>query len=310
MPNYKNAFYRNRKIFRRDENFLGLDSPVSDFSKAKVVILPVPYDATTSIKPGTRQGPAEIIRASYLLEEYDEELKDRPCRFGIHTLNSIEANLDNPHKMVERVALVYKQLLKDKKFILMLGGEHTISIGAVSTLRKKHKNFSILQIDAHADFRDEYEGTAFNHACAARKMISYAPITQVGIRCVAPEEVKNIKKFKNRLKIFYAREINSEYVNDTAWVGKVIDTLSDKVYLSLDLDGLDISIMPAVGTPLPGGLGYYQVLRLIKEVFKRRTVIGADMVELCPLSENIAPNYLAAQLAYKIIGYKNKYEKK
>ncbi|MBU1613413.1 agmatinase [Patescibacteria group bacterium] len=305
MKNYKNVFYANREIFRRDKNFLGLDSPFSDFEFAKSVILPVPYDATTSIKSGTRNGPEEIIRAAYLLEEYEEELGTRPCQHGIHTLNEIEPDLRGPNKMVERIYGVWKELLKDEKFVLMLGGEHTVSGGAVKALKEKHESFSVLQLDAHADIRDNYEGTEFNHACAANQMIKYADnIVQVGIRCVAPEELDNIKNFKDRLHIVYAKDVNHEYVKDKKWIEKVIDKLGDKVYLSFDLDALDPSIMPAVGTPLPGGLGYYQSLELIKRVFETKEVIGADLVELCPLPENIAPNYLAAKIAYKILGYK------
>lgn len=307
MSKYKNAFYLNREIFRRDKNFLGLDPEVADFETAKAVILPVPYDSTTSIKNGTRNGPEEIIKASYLLEEYEEELGTRPCRHGIHTLNEVEPDQSGPDKMINRVYTIWKELLKENKFVLMLGGEHSVSSGATRALAEKYKNFSILQIDAHTDLRENYENTDFNHACAAHKMIGCAQnLVQVGIRCIAPEELDVMEQLRkeHRLYTVPAIEVNHEYVKDKKWINKILSKLGDKVYLSFDLDGLDPSIMSAVGTPLPGGLGYYQSLELIRRVFEEKEVIGADLMELCPMPEDIGPNYTAAKIAYKILGYK------
>jgi agmatinase len=304
MSSYKNALYQNKKIFRRDLNYLGLEGKASDFNFAKTVILPVPYDSTTSIKTGTRGGPLEIIKASYLLEDFDIETNTEITKNGIHTLNELEPCLDNPKSMIDRVQLVTTELYKEKKFTVMLGGEHTISVGAVVSAKKYYPDLSILQLDAHVDMRSDYENTPYNHACAARRMIEYAPITQVGIRCIAPEELKNLSKFKSKLHTFLAEDINLEYTKQKNWIDKIISTLSKDVYLTIDLDALDPSIMPAVGCPLPGGLAFFQTLRLLKRLFETKNVVSADVVEYCPMSDNIAPAYLAASLVNKIISYK------
>lgn len=264
---------------------MGLDK--QDYKSAKVVIFPVPYDSTTCWKSGTREGPQAIIEASRHIELYDIETKKDPSTAGIFTLPLLEPSKNSPEETIARVKLVIDKILKDKKFPLMLGGEHSITLGAVQAFKEKFSDFSVLQIDAHADLREEFEGTKYSHACVMRRVRDLGiPVTQVGIRSISEgEEVKDI---------FFAPELP---------VDKIISTLKESVYLTVDLDGLDPSIMPSTGTPVPGGLNWFELLSLVKQLAQRRKIIGADVVELCPLPTLHAPNFLAAKLVYKIISY-------
>ncbi len=273
-------------------NFGGLD--FQDYAKAKVAIFPVPYDATTYYKSGAKDGPRAIIDASRHMELYDVELKRDMSQIGIFTLPEIVCSKNSPREAVRDIKKAVSQLLADKKFILMLGGEHTISIGAVAAFREKYKDLSVLQIDAHTDLRNEFEGTKYHHACAMKRVRDMGvSVTAVGIRSQDEAEAEYIKK-EGIKSIFYAPQIPLQ---------KIISTLSKNVYLTFDLDGLDPSIMPATGTPEPGGLGWYEVLNLIRQVAKEKKIIGADIVELSPLPGIVFPDFLAAKLAYKIIGY-------
>ncbi|MDP3093730.1 MAG: agmatinase [bacterium] len=273
-------------------NFGGLEN--QSYEKAKVVVFPVPYEATTYYIGGTKEGPKAVIDASRHMELYDIELKRDVSQIGIFTLPELVCSKNSPQEAVRDIKKVVSRLLADKKFILMLGGEHTISIGAVAAFREKYKDLSVLQIDAHADLRNEFEGTKYHHACAMRRVREMGlSITAVGIRSQDETEAEYIKKEKIK-SIFYAPQIP---------VQKIISTLSKNVYLTFDVDGLDPSIMPATGTPEPGGLGWYEVLDLIREVAKTKRIVGADVVELSPLPGIVFPDFLAAKLAYKIIGY-------
>jgi len=270
-------------------NFGGLEE--QDYEKAKVVVFPVPYEATTSYISGTKWGPKAMIEASRHLELFDIELKRDVSRIGIFTLPELSCSKNSPREAVKEIKKVVTQLLKDKKFVLMLGGEHGITPGSVAAFKEKYRDLSVLQIDAHSDLRNEYEGTNFSHACAMRRVRDLGvAVTAVGIRSQEESEADYIRKEK----IFYAPKIP---------VQKIISTLSKNVYLTFDIDGLDPSIMPSTGTPEPGGLGFYEVLNLIKQVAKARRIVGADLVELSPLPGMVAPDFLAAKLAYKIIGY-------
>ena len=266
-------------------NFLGLDE--QDYTTAKVVVFPVPYNSTTYWKSGTKDGPQALIEASRHIELYDLETKKNLAETGIFTLPLLEPSKNSPKETMERIEKVVIQLLNDKKFPLMLGGEHSITFGAVSAFAKENKDFSVLQIDAHSDLRDEFEGTKYHHASVMKRIKDLGiSVTQVGIRSASADE-----KFEN---VFLAPELP---------VDKIISTLRDKVYLTFDLDGLDPSIMPSTGTPEPGGLGWYETLNLIKEVARQRKIIGADVVELDPIPGLSAPDFLAAKLVYKIINY-------
>ena len=284
-------------------NFLGLNEEDSALETSKVVILPVPYERTVSFGRGTSKGPHSIIYASRSLELYDDELGYEPYEVGIHTLPELESNVD-PEQMVGDLSEVCSELLDSGKFIITLGGEHSITYGAVKGHKNKLGEFSVLNIDAHCDLRDSYEGTKFNHACVMRRILEEGiSVTEVGIRSYSAEEAEFIKKGKD-LKIIHAREIKES--NQNKWIDDTISTLSPKVYISVDMDAFDPSIVPGTGTPEPGGLDWYQVIRLIREVFQSRDVIGIDIVELAPIAGITGPDVLAAKLAYKAIGYKFK----
>ena len=270
-------------------NFLGLEK--QDYQKSKVVIFPVPYSSTTYWKAGTKDGPHAIIEASRHIELYDIETKKDPSKEGIFTLEPLEPSKNSPKETMERIKGVIDKILQDKKIPIMLGGEHSITLGVIESFKEKFSNFSVLQIDAHADLRDEFEGTKYHHACTMKRIKDLGiSIIQVGIRSISEEEIE----YAEDKNIFYAPEIPVE---------KIIDALKENVYLTLDLDVLDPSIMPSVGTPEPGGLSWYEILNLIKEVTKKRKIIGADVVELDPIPGLSAPDFLAAKLIYKIISY-------
>lgn len=266
-------------------NFLGLDG--QSYEKSKVAVFPVPYNSTTYWKSGTKDGPQAIIEASRHIELYDIETKKDSSKKGIFTLPLLEPSKNSPEETMARIKGAVGKLLSDGKFVLMLGGEHSITLGAVQAFKEKFSDFSVLQIDAHSDLRDEFEGTKFHHASVMKRIKDLGvSITQVGIRSMSEgEEGENI---------FLAPELP---------VDKIISTLKDNVYLTFDLDGLDPSIMPSTGTPEPGGLLWYETLDLIKKVAQKKKIVGADVVELDPIPGLSAPDFLAAKLAYKIINY-------
>ena len=278
------------------KNFAEIPESFSGYNNSMVVVLPFPYEKTTCYVKGTENGPDAILRASSEMELYDEELGN-VFEAGICTLKPLKVN-DKPELMVGVVYKNIKNLLKDEKFIVTLGGEHSITSGIVMAFKEKYNDLSVLQIDAHADLRKEFEGSRHSHACAMRRTMEICPVVQVGIRSLSYEESEFIKEKK--LKIFWAKDI----VDNDKWFDDSIKRLSKNVYITLDLDGLDSSIMPSVGTPEPGGLGYYQILRFIKKVCEKRNVVGLDVVELCPNEHNVAPDFTAARIVYKLIGYK------
>jgi agmatinase len=276
-------------------NFGGLER--QNYKSSKVVIIPVPYESTTYYMSGTKEGPWAIINASRHMELYDAEDGRNISKIGIFTLEELEPSKNSPKETISRIENVITQILNDEKFPFMIGGEHSITLGAASAFKKKYSshNLSVLQLDAHTDLRDEFEGTKFHHATVIRRISQdlKMPITQVGIRSISEEESEYLKESKKN-NIFYDKRFSNE---------EVINTLKENVYLTLDLDVFDPSFMPSVGTPEPGGLGWYEVLDLIKEVAKNRKIIGADVVELSPIPGFVAPDFLVAKLVYKIIGY-------
>ncbi|MCD6505285.1 agmatinase [Candidatus Poribacteria bacterium] len=280
-------------------NFMGIEGPFSRFDNASVLILPVPYEGTTCYGAGTRRGPKAIIDASRSLELYDEEIGEEIYRCGIHTLPEMEPLVEGPAFMVERISSIVEDLYQTGKLIVLLGGEHTISIGAVRGI-SRYTDLSVLQIDAHADLRDSYQGSPYSHACVMRRVREVCQgAVQVGIRSISAEEMEFVVDKKLEDEIFFMKDI----IGDEEWKENVIRKLGQNVYITIDLDGLDPAIMPAVGTPEPGGLGWYEVLSLLKEVAEARKVVGFDVVELAPVPGLIAPNVLAARLIYKLIGY-------
>ncbi|NYZ78736.1 agmatinase [Candidatus Micrarchaeota archaeon] len=274
-------------------NFPGIEPELSAFEKAKVVVFPVPYDSTTCYRSGTRNGPHAIITASRQMELYDEELGYEPARVGIHTLDELEPSMNSPKETIDRVEKVVAGIIESKKFPLMLGGEHSISLGAVRALLKSRKDMSVLQLDAHGDLRDEFEGTKFGHTSVMRRISELCDTVQVGIRDMSLEEAEFARKKK--LKIFYARNPPKP--------AEIVSRLKKDVYVSVDLDVFDPSEVPAVGTPQPGGMHWYEVLAILKELASKRNVVGFDVVELCPIEGDVSSDFLAARLAYKFLGY-------
>ena len=285
------------QFFFPPRNFGSLPAPKADFQSAKVVILPVPYDSTTAYKSGARDGPMAIIDASQYLELYDLELDREIYHVGIHTLPEVQTVMSGPEGMVRRVYQVAKELLEAGKTIVMLGGEHSLTLGMVRAYQERYEGLSVLQLDAHADLRDEYEGAKYSHACVMRRVWECCPIVQVGIRSLSLEEHQFLQQ--QRLEPFYMEE----FAQDRDSVAKVVSSLSDIVYITIDLDVLDPAMMSAVGTPEPGGMGWYELVELVRAVSQQKRVVGFDLVELCPREGPISCAFLAAKLAYKVIGY-------
>jgi len=275
-------------------SFGGLPNGADDLEEARIVILPVPFDGTVSYRTGTRDGPRAIIEASRNMELYDEELGLEVSDIGIFTLNELEPTLKSPEAMTLRVRDRVGAILKSEKFPVMLGGEHSITIGGVMALKTQYPELSVLQLDAHGDLRDAYWGSPYSHASAMRRALEFAPVTQVGLRSASREEAKRLRE--NAERIFWARDIAGK----RDWLEGMINGLSDQVYLTIDLDVLDPSIMPSVGTPEPGGLLWYETLNILKAVCKKKEVVGFDIVELLPNTGNIAPDFLAARLTSKL----------
>jgi agmatinase len=268
------------------------------FDNARAVILPIPFDRTTSYVGGTRNGPREIILASTHMELWDEETGTDASTAGILTLPEMELPFGEMAPALDEIQRVAGEILAADKFLVTLGGEHSITPPVVAAAAARHRGLSVLQIDAHADLRDEFMGSRFNHACAMRRTLEHAPVTQVGIRSLSTEEAQAAGQLKTR--IFYDFDMRS----DPAWIDRVVDSLTGPVYITIDADGLDPAIMPAVGTPEPGGLSWYETLTLLRAVFRRHTVVACDLVELSPLPGSIAPTFLCAKLVYKMLTYR------
>ena len=278
--------------------FGGTTPTTTDFENARVVILPVPLDRTTSYVAGTRNGPHEILVASSHMELWDEETQTDVHSVGIFTMPEMEFPLATMDEVVAEIRRVAAEVVNRGKFPIVLGGEHSITPPVVAAVAAKHPGLSVLQLDAHADLRDRFMGTPHNHACAMRRVLEHARCTQVGIRSLSPEEAQAIPGLATR--IFYDFDMR----DDPRWMDAVVDSLSDTVYITIDVDGFDPGIMPATGTPEPGGLGWHEGLRLLRKVIERRKVVGCDLVELSPMSGNVAPNFMCAKLLYKILSYR------
>jgi len=276
----------------------GTTPTTTDFEHARVVILPIPLDRTTSYVPGTRNGPHEILVASAHMELWDEETQTDVHSIGIFTLPEMEFPFASMDEVVGEIRRVTSELIKRDKFPLVLGGEHSITPAVVGAVAEKYPGLSVLQIDAHADLRESFMGTPHNHACAMRRTLEFARTTQVGIRSLSPEEAAAVPTLSTA--IFY--DFNMR--DDADWIERVVDSLTEHVYITIDVDGFDPAIMPATGTPEPGGLSWYEALKLLRRVVERRTVVGCDVVELSPMPGHVAPNFLCAKLIYKILSYR------
>jgi agmatinase len=282
--------------FLPHEVFAGLEPPYSNLQQAKTVILPVPYDSTSEWRSGSRHGPQAIIDASQYLELYDLGLDREIYKVGIATLPQVEPLLSSPQDMIDRVYQVIKGLIQKEKFVVLLGGEHTLSLGAVRAFKEVFPRLSVLQLDAHADLRDEYLGTKYSQACVMRRIFELCPVSQVGVRSLSWEEKQFLTQ--NKLKPFYM----SDLASNTASLDQIADSLSKDVYITIDVDVLDPSIMSAVGTPEPDGMLWQQVLDIVESVALRKHVVGFDLMEFCPGEGPGSCAFLLAKLAYKIIG--------
>ncbi len=259
---------------------------------SQIVIIPAPYDGTSTWGKGADKGPKAIIDASAHMELYDIETDSQVFLHGIYTDKPVEG-FDSPEEMSAAVEKAVSAWIEKGKFPVLIGGEHSVSIGSIQAQAKFHDSLTVLQLDAHTDLRDEYEGSKFNHACVMAQARRQCPIVQVGIRSMDAAERGTIEPER----IFFARDI---YDNRT-WIDRAVAALSEKVYITIDLDVFDPAIMPSTGTPEPGGLGWYDVDALLKAVSAQRKVVGFDVVELCPSEQNKAPDFLAAKLIYKLL---------
>jgi len=279
-------------------NFLGYAPSEVDLDSAKAVIIPVPYDATTSYKTGARYGPEAIIRASLQLEDYDLELDGDVSSQGIFTAPSLPVIVDGPKQMIDLVEIEVSKYISKGKIIGVLGGEHSISLGAIKAFKETYCDFSVLYLDAHSDMRQSYQGSLFSHACTARRIKEHVPVTLAGIRSVSLEEKDFITQSSTPIFPWpHHSKSNADRVN------KILKTLKSDVYVSIDLDVLDPSIMSAVGNPEPGGVSWLELISLLRTISKNRNIVGFDVVELSPGEGPESCSYLAAKLVYKLLGY-------
>ena len=276
-------------------NYAGIPDEFAQLEKAKVVLIPVPYDGTSTWGKWADKGPQAFLEASENMEWYDIETDTEVYQQGIYLANAIDED-SSPEAMVNAVHKVTKEYIKRNKFVTLFGGEHSISIGTIRAFNECFDNLTVLHIDAHADIRKSYNGSKFNHACAVHEASQTTNLIQVGIRSMDAIE----KTFIDEEKTFFAHDM----VNDEYWTDKVIDLMTDNVFITFDLDVLDPSIMPSTGTPEPGGLFYYETLEFLKQVFEDKNVVGFDIVELCPNKTDRTSDYLAAKLYYKMLSYK------
>lgn len=283
--------------------FLGLSPKYSSAASARVHVIPVPYEHTTSYKQGTADGPRAILEASQEVELFDDELWIEPFKIGVHTAEPVDmARVQSGEsKPFQSLYETVKPLVDNDKFPLVIGGEHSLTLGAVRACSERHKDLSILQVGAHCDLRPAYEGDPYSHASISYRLYESLPtplMTQVGIRNVSWQEARWMETETPKINIYWAR------MQDKWNFNEIVNTLSDNVYLTIDVGGLDSGIMPATGAPEPGGMNWYQLMELIKHVCVRKNVVGADIVELSPIAGLHAPDFLVAKLAYKLIGYR------
>lgn len=274
-------------------NFLGLPDELSGYAKAKVAVLPIPYDLTLSYQGGSRLGPQAIIDASRQVETYDDDFGLEPCEIGIVTLPELEQVAAGPESMQLVIYETCKKILGDDKYLLSLGGEHSITPALVKAHSEKYKKLSVLQIDAHSDLRDSYQGSRYSHACAMSRVAEMAPFISVGIRSFKGGE--NELKYRDRIVKM------AEFRHNPKIYEKILAGLSENVYITIDLDGLDPAVMPSVGTPEPGGLSWDETMELIRQISLNRKIVGADVVELSPRPGLNYADFTAAKLAYKVV---------
>jgi agmatinase len=280
--------------FTPRRNFAWLEDEDSNYERARVVVVPVPYDSTASGWVGSREGPWAIIEASGNMELYDIGIDMEPYRLGIHTLPELAVHTGDAAAMIDRIESVVGEQIDAGKFVVTLGGEHTVAVGAARAHARRLPNVSVLAFDANADFREEYLDSPYNHACTLKRISEVAPVVQVGLRSAEREEAEEIRA--QGLPFFSPSEYRALGPKGIA------DRLSENVYVTFDLDALDSSVMPAVGTPEPGGLHWDEVSELLATVAETRRIVGFDVTELAPQLGPRAASQLAAKLTYRLIG--------
>lgn len=292
------------KYYSVKKNFLAIEEKFSDYKNSKIVILPVPYEHTTSYGKGTSKGPEAILNASHYVEFFDEELNRELCfekGNGICSLHPVEFNSKRGKKAIELIYGNVKKHIDNGKFVVTLGGEHSISTAPVKAHYDSYRNLSVLHFDAHSDLRDEYEGSKYSHASFAARVSEFTnDIVQVGIRAQCKAEYDFIKK--NRIKTFYAFEIRNG-IHGFDWIKKVTDSLKENVYITFDVDYFDPSLMPSTGTPEPNGFFWDETMKLLRNISEKKNIKGFDIVELSPKKDNPFPDFLTAKLIYKMLNY-------
>ena len=292
-------------MIENPNNFLGLGPPLSEYERARFAMLPIPYDATASYRTGSRRGPAAIIEASQHVEWFDDELGGEFHRCGIATLDPVPTVAAGPESMHERIYRRARRVVRDGKFLIGLGGEHGVTSALVRATAERHKHLSILQIDAHTDLRDSYQGSGHSHACVMRRALDWVThVAAVGIRSMSLEEHRFVKRAASAatdraITLIPARDC----LADGDWIERAVAGLGESVYVTIDIDGFDPASAPGTGTPEPGGLDWFQVTALLRRVAAERRIVGADLVEVLPLPGQAITEFLAARLIYKLIAY-------
>jgi agmatinase len=275
--------------------YAGISEELASFENAKILLQSIPYDGTSTWGKGADNGFEAFLDASENMELYDIETKSEVYHKGVHILEEI-AESESPEKVFKAVYNKTKKLLETDKFLTFFGGEHSVSIGVIKAYYEKYEDLTIVQLDAHADLRPSYMGSPYNHACALHDASQQTNLIQVGIRSMDSSE----KQYLDYDKCFFAQDI----VNNDIWVNKAVDMMTENVYITIDLDAFDPSILPGTGTPEPGGLGWYESLHFLSEIFNRKNVVGFDIVELAPIPNQKTSEFLAAKLYYKLLSYK------
>lgn len=279
------------------KNYAGIPDKYTRLDTAEVVLIPVPYDGTSTWQKGADKGPDAFLEASENMELFDIETRTEVYKKGIYLAPAVTENT-SPEKMVDTVYKTTKNYLKQGKFVTLFGGEHSISIGSIKAFQETFEDLSVVQLDAHADLRPSYEGSTCNHACAMHEASKNTNLIQVGIRSMDVEELQ----YMDENQTYFAHELYDDWTDDA------IGQMTQNVFITIDLDAFDPAILPATGTPEPGGLLWYETLDFLKLIFKKKNVVGFDIVELCPIENEKSSNFLAAKLYYKMLSYKFKYQ--
>jgi agmatinase len=282
------------------KNYAGIPDKYSRIDDAKVVLIPVPYDGTSTWQKGADKGPEAFLEASENMELYDIETRSEVYRKGIYLAPPVGGSrgFETPEKMVETVYKTTKNYIKQEKFVTLFGGEHSISIGSIKAFQESFPDLTVVQLDAHADLRPEYEGSNCNHACALHEASKNTNLLQIGIRSMDISEVDHM----DENQVYFGHDLYDDWQEDA------IDQMTPNVFITIDLDAFDPSILPSTGTPEPGGLFWYETLDFLKMMFKKKNVVGFDIVELCPNKNEKSSDFLAAKLYYKMLSYKFKYQ--